>query len=135
MENIVQTLVGQHRVLQQNLADVYALTNDAEKIASGLDEFSNNLSDHLKLEGGIFYPELLKRMETKGMDISKTKEFIAEMNKIAVVINSFLKRYNAPEAIEEEMNRFKKELKEIIDVLKLRIESEESGIFTYWFNV
>jgi hemerythrin-like domain-containing protein len=136
MENIVETLISQHRALQQNLGAVSSLANvgtpDANSIVLELGEFTKNLLEHLKLENEEFYPGLLKKMEDKSMDVSKTKEFIAEMDGIGKVVKAFLGKYSVVETIEKEINQFKDDLRGIISALNLRIESEESGVFTYW---
>jgi regulator of sigma D len=136
MENIIQTMIDQHRVLQQNLGKAKDLASqnkpDLSGIITELEEFKKNLLEHLKLENGEFYPELLKKMEAKNMDVSKTKEFIAEMDEIGKVVMAFLEKYSKPEIIEGSADKFKEDLKGIISALNLRVESEESGVFTYF---
>ena len=136
MEKIVETLVAQHKVLQQNLGAVSKLADLGEsfspEIVAGLAEFTNNLMAHLKLEDEEFYPELLKKMEEKDMDVLNTKKFIDQMKTIAVVVTSFLGKYGNVKAYKGTVDEFKKDLAGIIQALSLRVESEEMGVFTYW---
>lgn len=136
MEDIIQKMIDQHRALQQNLGSASDLAKqdkpDKNGIVAALEEFKKNLLEHLKLENGEFYPDLLKKMEARNMDTLKTKAFIAEMDEIGKVVIAFLGKYSKPEAIDE---KFKEDLKGIINALNLRIESEESGVFTYFSTI
>jgi len=102
------------------------------EIAKKLGEFENNLKIHLKLENETFYPALLKDMKKKGEDTKITEDFISEMKNIETEINSFLENYRSANEIELDMAGFEDEFSRIRRSYILRVETEESGVFTYW---
>jgi iron-sulfur cluster repair protein YtfE (RIC family) len=136
MENIIETMINQHRILQKDLGLAFELSNNENsnylEINNYLNKFKIDLSEHLNIENGIFYPELIIRMKNNKIDTVKTEEFISEMKKIGGSISNFLEKYNNACKIEEEFENFKIELKDIIFILNMRIESEESGVYFYW---
>ena len=135
-KNIIETLIAQHRVLQNDLGGALELSEienpNISEIDSCLKKFLLDLPEHLSLENETFYPELLTQMENKKMDTSKTKAFIEEMNVIGVAVIAFTDKYKNESLIKDQFNDFKKELVNIISVLNTRIESEESGVYLYW---
>ncbi len=135
-QNIVSTMIKQHRVLQKEVGLVMEIIRedkiDAEKIIQGLKQFKKDLAEHLELENEVFYAELLKEMKAKGQDTEKTEMFIDEMNDIEKVVVAFLEKYKDGKSIKEKIAEFKKEFPGIVDTLNLRIESEEAGVYAYW---
>lgn len=136
LENIIENLTAQHRLLQKDLGKVLDLSKEenpnAVEIDIGLRQFTTDLQEHLHLENDIFYTELLKRMRDKGVDTTKTEDFISQMKEIGVVVMGFLTKYKDTENIKGRFEDFKNELGNIISALNLRIESEESGVYGYW---
>ncbi len=135
-KNIISTLIEQHRTLQGEVGGVIKIFKndpiDAQMIMKGLAQFKKDLIEHLKLENEVFYKKLLEEMENKGQDTTKTEQFIAEMKGIETVVVAFLKKYQKADIIDDNLDRFKKEFTEIGEVLTLRIESEEAGVYAYW---
>jgi regulator of sigma D len=137
MTDIISTLIKQHRTLQTEVSsviDCYQLEKviAAEKISSGLKKFTQELAGHLKLENEVFYVELLDKMKRAGQDISKTELFIAEMKDIEKVVYAFLSKFKDTASIETSFENFQKEFDAIKQVLVMRIESEEEGVYGYW---
>lgn len=130
-KNLVSTMVSQHRTLQKDLGSESEMS-DAGELYQGLEKFTKDLTEHLELENGTFYPELLKGMKEKGQDTSKTEEFVAKMKGIEKVVHAFLGKFNSAENIQKDIPAFKEELSGIVDALNLRIESEEAGVYAYW---
>jgi len=124
-QELVSTLKAQHRSLQADLSAALDGTNSA----LALTKFRNDLLEHLQLENEVFYPDYLEKQGKKGEDVTKTKEFIKQMDDIGNVVMAFLNKYNAAEAITATTEDFKKELETIIRTLNLRIETEEEGVF------
>ena len=135
-QNLVTIMIAQHRILQKDLSAVSVLADDGKEKCDAIDvllkQFRSNLANHLELENNTFYKELLQKMKAKNQDTTKTEQFIAEMNIIAKEVINFLDKYNGCENIKMNIDVFKPELTEIISVLNLRIESEESGVYAYW---
>lgn len=129
-------MLEHHRNLEKELGKIAEIlggdTIDFGQIANSLKQFAKDLLEHLKFEDEIFYTELIKDMREKGQDTSKTEEFIAEMIKIEKSVLSFLDEYGDTQSIEKDSNKFKNDFSEIVDVLSLRIESEEAGVYDYW---
>ena len=136
LDNIIETMVMQHRILQKYLGEIKIFAEAAEPeinlIGRNLRSFAVALAGHRQLEEGIFYPELLKRMAERGSDITKIKEFIGEMIKISEVIEVFLNKYPSEAELRTYLSDFRPALEEVSQKLNLRIESEEAGVFSYW---
>ncbi|MBT4209568.1 MAG: hemerythrin domain-containing protein [Candidatus Komeilibacteria bacterium] len=137
MENLISTLIKQHRSLQQDVTNVLDLCNSADttnftKIDQGIKKFTKNLVEHLELENDTFYVGLLEKMKQAGQDTAKTEQFIAEMKDIEKVVQGFLDKYKDADSIKNGFVDFKDEFTNIKEVLVLRIESEESGVYSYW---
>ncbi|MCX6793097.1 MAG: hemerythrin domain-containing protein [Candidatus Falkowbacteria bacterium] len=136
LENIVPTMIGQHRVLQKDLGAALELVtseaSDIKNIINNLEKFSIDLPEHLQLENGVFYPNLISKMKERNIDTAKTEDFINQMKEIGVVIMAFLDKYKAETDIESQLEVFKEELASVVSALNLRVESEESGVYGYW---
>lgn len=136
LDNLIETLIGQHRNLQEQLASILELSPEDEKsveiVKSTLEIFSTDLEKHLELEKDVFYPELLKRMEAKGGDVSAMREFINQMDEIGVTVRAFAEGYKNLSLEGGQFETFKKELKMVIAMQNLRIETEETGVYGYW---
>lgn len=134
--NIVSRMIAQHRILQKELSDAASLAAaggpDCRAINRALKQFKKDLMAHLELENNVFYSELLIRMEKSGQDTAKTREFINAMGEIGKTIVSFLEKYKNSKIIKSKIAEFKPELSSVINALNLRVESEESGVYTYW---
>lgn len=135
-QNIVSTMIKQHRTLQKEVGEIAEILKsdpvDVEKIVNGLEQFKTDLVEHLELENNVFYVELSEKMKAKGQNTTKTEEFIVEMKEIEEVVVAFLGKYKETKSLEGKVDEFKKEFSEIGQVLTLRIESEESGVYSYW---
>ena len=133
LDDIVSIMIKQHRELQKNLGDVDVLLheNDVQvnKIEELLNVFVKNLSEHLELENNTFYVELLEKMKKAGYDTEKTEEFIVQMKDIEVKVIGFIEKYKLSFSIKSELEDFKVEFAEMVIVLRLRIESEEAGVY------
>lgn len=136
INNIIEKMKDQHKLLQVDLVGALNVAKgenpNISEMSQGLKKFNDDLSDHLSLENDTFYPELLKRMKDKGLDISKTEIFINQMKDIGVQVITFLEKYSVVSSIDTQLEDFKRELTNIISILNLRIESEESGVYLYW---
>ena len=136
-KELISKLKYQHRVLLEDLS--LASGESGEKngpgskvILGALEKFKKDLEGHLEFENDVFYAELLKEMERDGYDTSKTKMFILEMRGIEKDIRSFLEKYRNEADIGDNISEFRKDLLAMTEAVKLRIESEESGVFRYW---
>ena len=135
-KNIILAMVEQHRGLQKRvgvvLQELQENSIDIAKISQGLKQFNQDLAEHLKLENEVFYINLLKDMKNSGQDITQTEQFIAEMEGIGKAVGLFLKKYDTPTKVKEQIEEFKLEMPGIGNALNLRIESEEAGVYGYW---
>jgi iron-sulfur cluster repair protein YtfE (RIC family) len=139
-ENIIPTMIGQHRILQKDLGLVaMEITTNKEprgaEILKYLNQFKKDLMEHLQLENDVFYVELFKRMEKSGEDADKMEiieGFIEEMKKIGGVVVVFLGKYETAENIDNAMEDFKAEFFPIVKTLNTRLRFEESQVYTYW---
>lgn len=135
-KNLISQLVEQHRGLQKDLGAVaQELEKDApsgEEIDKLLKRFTIDLTAHLELESNVFYAKLLEKMKEKGQDTAKTEQFIMEMDGIGRTVMVFLGKYHDSTSIDSQIADFRLEFGDIVNVLNLRIESEEAGVYAYW---
>jgi hemerythrin-like domain-containing protein len=133
-DNLVSIMVGQHRGLQKDLGNISDQFSERKinvsEISKFLKKFTKDLKEHLELENNVFYKQLLEKMKLKGQDTTKTELFIDQMKEIEKVVGTFLKKYD--DLDKDNINNFKKEFKNIVDTLNIRIESEEAGVYAYW---
>ena len=131
---LIAELKKQHQQLNKDLTLALAYTDkeiekDGKNIFKELEKFKKDLTEHLNLENGTFYPSYLEKKSARGEDLESTKKFIKEMEDIGKVVIAFLEKYNSPEKISSSLENFKKELEQIIRTLRMRIETEEEGVF------
>lgn len=136
-QDLITMLKSQHKALVADLALVLENSEDettARKndLVSNLENFKKNLLAHVKVEKDVFYPDYLEKKSRRGDDVSKTKEFIQEMDDIIEVVLKFLGQYDSPELIGGSFAEFRKGLLDIVATLKIRIETEEEGIFDFY---
>lgn len=135
-EDIIATLKQQHLEMKGILAGIkdklHTEAPESSDILKRLLNFKKSLDKHLKLENNTFYPELLKIMKERNLEVSNTELFIGEMKTLEMEIIDFLKKYDDPKKIDNNLARFKPEFDFIISSLMIRITSEEDGVFMYW---
>lgn len=135
-QNIIPTLISQHRTLQKGLGAVANALKEArpdlKEIDRLLKQFTVDLTEHLKLENEVFYVQLLAKMKEKGQDTTKTEQFVAEMKDIEKAVLTFLDKYKDTDSISKQLDQFRSESISVTETLVLRVESEESGVYAYW---
>lgn len=132
-ENIINILLSQHIGIKNHLSEIKEETEKnqplAETVFNGLTEFKNLLAQHLDLENNVFYPQLLEKMEKRGIDIKETVKFIEAMKSIEKKIENFMKKYASVENIRNNIRNFKIDLSNISSILILRMTNEETEVF------
>ena len=136
-KNIVATMIKQHRLLQQDLEKTIEVADSAQKDGAHmiyvlLQKFKTDLNEHLELENNFFYKQLVGKMEKKNVDTTKIKEFISDMDDIGKAVYAFLDKYDDESVIGNNIKEFRKDVSEITQVLLVRIETEEAGVYLYW---
>jgi len=77
-----------------------------------------------------FYPEYIAQKKKRGESTEMVEKFIKEMNDIAVVVKDFLNKYKDHDSRLDNRDLFKNDLTETISALKMRIETEEDGVYS-----
>jgi len=135
-KNIINILIGQHNVLKRQTAGIKTESQkdaaDFTAIFAGLKEFEKSFAGHLELENNFFYPNLLRKLESRGVDMREIRKFIDEMKQIEKDVYGFLGKYDTAEKIEKNFGPFEPDLNETIVVLLIRIYSEENGVYLSW---
>jgi len=135
-EDIIITLKKQHQELRGILIGVKDKLNiaapDSLDLSARLINFKKALAKHLELENNIFYPELLKKMKERNLEVGNAELFIGEMKTLEREIIDFLSKYDEPKKIENKFDRFKPEFDFIISSLMIRVTSEEDSVYLYW---
>ncbi len=138
MKEIISTLIKQHIKIKQDmditlsLIDLDNKDTSAKSVHEAMNNFIADLQEHLKLENDVFYVELLDSMKTAKQDISKTGMFIEEMKGIEKSFLNFYKQFDTEEKIKNNLELFKEQFEQIKNILIIRIESEEAGVYGYW---
>jgi len=135
-EDIITTLKKQHQELKGILTGIkdklHTAALDSLDISARLVNFKKALAKHLDLENNIFYPELLKKMKERNLEVGNAELFIGEMKTLEREIIDFLSKYDEPKKIENKFDRFKPEFDFIISSLMIRVTSEEDSVYLYW---
>jgi regulator of sigma D len=138
MEKIVETLVSQHTELQVLLGEIEqkaTCASDCAEIVTLHELFLKKLEGHLSLEDEFFYPKILEGMRRKNIaseQVDKTKLFINKMKDIEMQVVQFFDTYKTEESIQEKKEAYLRELKDIMTILIMRIETEEDSIYIMW---
>ena len=138
-QELVTKLKEQHLTLQADLVSAleYARvpeTIDGVLILEVLRKFKTDLTEHLQLENETFYPDYFNKKSLLNSDVDSEQIFHEKMNEIGTAVMNFLDKYSIPESLNNP-SEFKAELSGIIDTLKLRIETEEEGIFDIYLSM
>lgn len=135
-KKLVKLLISQHDDLRRDVQAILSkkpnAKNGTKVLQSLLAKFDTDFREHLTLEDTVFYIELLKIMETRHEDTVATKKFIEEMRKISRQVFDFLEQYTDVKNIEADRQVFFTKFKHVADILYLRLESEESGVYEYY---
>jgi hemerythrin-like domain-containing protein len=133
MKNIIKTMKEQHQMLRKDTDVILEMFKSEqvvgfEVVEKLLDKFKQDLISHLKLENEVFYPKLLKKMTENNLEIKDTLSFIGEMKVIQNQIYIFLDNFIKNKKVD---NDFYQEFNKIVEVLIMRISSEEDGVYIY----
>ena len=135
--NLTKLMMDQHVKLKNDLLQIIELIGDEKKfdaklILEKIDLFIKDLKFHLDFEDSEFYGKLLDKMKARDMDIEKTESFINQMKVIEKDIMAIFIKYQDTEVIERNRNDLKVEMNKIKELLLLRVELEEAGVYMYW---
>lgn len=137
---LIATLKKQHHALREDLALVsealkVETRESQENIVTILARFKQNIIKHVALEDEKFYPSYFKKMRVIGSDVTVNKEFIREMARLIEMVINFLDAYNTWENIASAPLECKKQLKQITDMLNVRIEIEEETLYDIYLSL
>jgi hemerythrin-like domain-containing protein len=129
-QELITLLREQHRTLGIELTNALEAAKDAtalrdEEIVAYLNTFRNDLTEHLKIENVVFYPDYLNKKSKIKENVAYAQELIKQMDEIAVAVLAFLDTYNSVTSIERARAKFISELATIMDTLRVRIETED----------
>lgn len=127
-QELISVLKSQHTVLKSGLEAAYGKT-DTNDIILTLKKFKIDLVNHMKLENNEFYPDYMDKKIKRGESVEITKEIIIQMNEIAKALFLFLDKYGTAQSIDKDRLSFRNELLDITGVLRIRVDTEEEGIY------
>lgn len=131
-QELVDTLISQHALLRTDLAYLAESAEEwnIERIHQSLSKFKEDILIHWKLENETFYVDFLDKEMKAGEDTEKLKEFIKQMGVIGKVVMSFFDSYLTPDSLDTiSPDEFKKRLSGMTDMLKVRLEAEETDVY------
>lgn len=136
MEELLRdTLIKQHDKLREDVDAVLDILGtdkeiDFSKLYDALVKFRDDLNEHLELENGRFYPELLKEMQVADQDTSNIRRFIDDMQIMEKAIQSFMEKFESGNNdFKNDITKLKKEFSDIKEVLDMRMDLEEAKVF------
>jgi hemerythrin-like domain-containing protein len=134
-KQLLEILLTQHAELRKMLVEVAKETeNEAPNSEWLLDElilFRTKLDEHLHLEDGVFYPEVLKVLKDHGESTTNTEKFVAEMKDLGAIVYGYLDKYATIEAMVENSREFKTNIQDMAAKILLRVSVEEEGVYLY----
>ncbi|MGP1587993.1 MAG: hemerythrin domain-containing protein [Treponemataceae bacterium] len=131
----MELYITKHRVIQDYLKKITELANssisrpEAQLISEMINKMTGVLNMHLASEDSYIYPALLKHPDEKVRSI--TQKYMEEMKGLSVAYSDFYKNYNIPSKILADTEGFRVAFKTVNDALTLRINREESELYTF----
>ncbi|MDR2220851.1 MAG: hemerythrin domain-containing protein [Methylobacillus sp.] len=131
-------LVGNLREDHKQLVAMYkALGDDVRagvytKIPHALLAFKTRLDAHLLIENVRFYVYLEQSMADDHENLALIRGFRSEMNKIARGVVEFVRRYQSTTVTTDNVDTFIEEYGAVGTLLAMRIEHEESNLYTLY---
>ena len=121
----------------QTLIKIYGEINKSiekenyKKTKKLLDKFYKNYHKHILKEDNYFYTYLRKKFrQEKNTDLLNfIDQKQKEMENITVFIKHFLKKYQSPKTIKNNIKEFKKEFESLGTELTKRVEFEEKKLY------
>ncbi len=109
-----------------------ALQDNAAAMRSLLSELSGKLKVHLTMEDEVLYPVLKKHADE---NMRKTaQQFFDEMGGLKKVFTEYVQRWPNAEAIQNAVEDFVNETKEIFAALANRIKREDTELYELFEN-
>lgn len=131
---IVQQLIRQHQdigsilgELKQKISSQEEVKKNSMHIALKVSRLSGILKIHLRSEDNNLYPALLKDEDPKVREIAK--RFFAEMGDLAKIFEQYKAKYAKKAIIEQQVNNFIKDTKQIINAISKQVENEETKLY------
>ena len=129
-QELIETLRAQHRTLAADLTQALDAakentTIEDEDILAYLTAFKLDLTKHLELENGEFYPDYFAKKNALKENAEFAEDLEQKMTAIAGAVTDFLGKYSTVEAIGAARDNFSFELKGIISTLSARISVED----------
>ena len=135
-ENLIETLNKQHDHIKEEMMHVEREASkeepDLDVLLAHMKEFKNVLVKHLELEDVEFYPRLEVALREEHEDPTEIIEFGKKMVAITIPVKEFLKKYSTKESIEADLDRFRRDLVDILTQVFMRISSENVFVHGQW---
>lgn len=130
---LIEILKQQHKDLENLLSEVKSILNqpaaDYAQVLELLTKLKQALTDHVRIENEEFYPKYGQLLSMLGKKFDNDEKLKIEMNRIVSLVFDFLATYASAASIADNLIEFKKSLASIENILKIRIETEEEGLF------
>jgi len=137
-ENLIETLNQQHDHIKEEMMHVEREAAkkepDFDVLLAHMNEFEKVLVEHLELEDAEFYPQLEIILKKEHEDPTEIIEFGKKMVAITIPVKEFLKKYGTRENIEANLDRFRRDLVDIMTQVFMRMSSETVFVHSHWIH-
>lgn len=131
--SVIDTFRKQHSEILEAASQLEALLNEANLSSSGqqarttLSALAGRIQFHLNTEDKLLYPQLLAAADPS--IVATTKRFQDEMGSVLNKFSGYVASWPAPKTIEADAAGFIAQTKEVLNVLKKRIQVEETSLY------
>lgn len=131
---LIERFKGHHRSLLKLFGDVQRATEarDFDRLTADLERFKRVLQEHLLEENLRLYAYLTKCLESEPENDQLMRDMKSEMIEIGRKVNEFISHYTSNGIGYENVHDFERQLKEIGEILTIRIQREEESLYTLY---
>jgi|GEM_PF-4695990 len=129
---LIGQLKSDHKKIFKLSKDIYSLfhkKDSFEEIREKLDILKSMLIMHLNFEDAILYPYLIDRYRLDGEKLSFIQKSSRGMENLSEISLKFIEECSNEELYRKHKDRFKKELKDIGELLLKRVKFEEEKLY------
>lgn len=138
-EKLISILEQQHEELEKTILLALKLSKsskaNSEEIIKTLNKFNKDLHEHVELENKEFYPAYFSKKSKMTGSHDRDDKLSQEMNGIVDSVQIFLKKYSTSKSICKDSKVFNNELKKIIALLNVRIDTEGEGMYELFLSM
>lgn len=130
----IKNLKRQHSEIMQltnyilNNIEKYTVVQNVHEIVKSINTITGKLKIHLLNEDKFLYPQLLKSSDIELNTFGK--KYYEEMKEVTEAYEKYKLKYNTVSKIEQNVDGFNKETKQVFKLLANRVDREEKELYS-----